>query len=81
MTLVRSQSGKMNPLIGMVTDRDIVCRCVAEGSDPTKATARQVMSKGIVFCRDEEELDDAARIMEHKKYIPRLPVCMNKTRG
>jgi CBS-domain-containing membrane protein len=31
------------------------------------------MSKGIVFCRDEEELDDAARIMEHKK-IRRLPV-------
>jgi predicted transcriptional regulator len=51
----------------------LVCRCVAEGSDPTKATARQVMSKGIVFCRDEEELDDAARIMEHKK-IRRLPV-------
>ena len=59
--------GENDRLIGMVTDRDIVCRCVAEGSDPTKATARQVMSKGIVFCRDEEELDDAARIMEHKK--------------
>ena len=65
--------GENDRLIGMVTDRDIVCRCVAEGSDPTKATARQVMSKGIVFCRDEEELDDAARIMEHKK-IRRLPV-------
>lgn len=60
--------GENDRLIGMVTDRDIVCRCVAEGSDPTKATARQVMSKGIVFCRDEEELDDAARIMEHKKF-------------
>jgi CBS domain-containing protein len=65
--------GENDRLIGMVTDRDIVCRCVAEGSDPTNATARQVMSKGIVFCRDEEELDDAARIMEQKK-IRRLPV-------
>ena len=46
--------GENDRLIGMVTDRDIVCRCVAEGSDPTKATARQVMSKGIVFCRDLE---------------------------
>ena len=65
--------GENDRLIGMVTDRDIVCRCVAEGNDTTKTTARQVMSKGIVFCRDEEELDDAARIMEHKK-IRRLPV-------
>jgi CBS domain-containing protein len=68
--------GENDRLVGMVTDRDIVCRCVAEGMDTKKATARQVMSKGIVFCRDEEELDDAARIMEHKK-VRRLPV-LNK---
>ena len=65
--------GENDRLVGMVTDRDIVCRCVAEGMDTKKATAREVMSKGIVFCRDEEELDDAARIMEHKK-VRRLPV-------
>jgi CBS domain-containing protein len=65
--------GENDRLVGMVTDRDIVCRCVAEDIDTKKATARQVMSKGIVFCRDEEELDDAARIMEHKK-VRRLPV-------
>jgi CBS domain-containing protein len=65
--------GENDRLVGMVTDRDIVCRGVAEGIDTNKTTARQVMSKGIVFCRDEEELDDAARIMEHKK-VRRLPV-------
>jgi CBS domain-containing protein len=65
--------GENDRLVGMVTDRDIVCRCIAAGLDVAKTTARDVMSKGIVFCSDQEELDDAARIMEDKK-IRRLPV-------
>jgi CBS domain-containing protein len=63
-------------LVGMVTDRDIVCRCVAKGLDIATTLARDVMSKGIVFCQDEQELDDAARIMENRN-IRRLPV-LNK---
>jgi CBS domain-containing protein len=65
--------GENDRLVGMVTDRDIVCRCVAAGLDVAEVTARDVMSKGIVFCSDQEELDDAARIMEDKR-IRRLPV-------
>lgn len=65
--------GDNDRLIGMVTDRDIVCRALADGRDPRTLTARQIMTPGIVFCRDEEDLDDAARIMEEKQ-IRRLPV-------
>ena len=65
--------GEHDRLIGMVTDRDITCRGTAEGASPKELTARDVMSKGIIFCRDEEDVDDALRIMEHKK-IRRLPV-------
>ena len=65
--------GDDDRLIGMVTDRDIVCRALADGRDPRTVTARQIMTPGIVFCRDDEELDDAARIMEQKQ-IRRLPV-------
>jgi len=71
--------GENDRLVGMVTDRDIAIRAVAEGKDVTKLTARDVMSKGIVFCRDSEELEDAARIMEEKK-IRRLPVLDDKKR-
>src|SRR5204862_7660611 len=66
-------------LIGMVTDRDLVCRCVATGWDPQVTTARDVMTKGIVFCLEKQELDDAARLMETKK-IRRLPVINGKKR-
>jgi CBS domain-containing protein len=71
--------GENDRLIGMVTDRDIVCRCIAAGLDPKTASARDVMSEGIVFCLEKQELDAAARIMEMKK-IRRLPVINGKKR-
>ncbi|KAB2846044.1 MAG: CBS domain-containing protein [Hyphomicrobiaceae bacterium] len=65
--------GENDRLVGMVTDRDITVRAVADAKDVSKLTARDVMSKGIVYCRDDEEIEDAVRIMEQKK-IRRLPV-------
>lgn len=65
--------GENDRLIGMVTDRDIALRSFANGRDIAKLTARDLMSEGIVYCRDNEEVEDAVRIMEQKK-IRRLPV-------
>lgn len=65
--------GEHDRLIGMVTDRDITLRGVAAGKDMAKLTAIDVMTKGIIWCRDSGEVNDAARIMENKK-IRRLPV-------
>ena len=69
--------GENDRLIGMVTDRDIVCRCIAAGRDPKSTTARDVMTEGIVFCLDRHDVKDAARIMERKK-VRRLPVIDRK---
>ena len=71
--------GENDRLIGMVTDRDLVCRCLAMGLDPKTTTARDVMTKGTVFCLDTQELDDAVRVMETKK-VRRLPVINAKKR-
>ena len=65
--------GENDRLIGMVTDRDITCRGVANGGDCANLTARDVMSKGIIYCNDTEDLEDALRIMEQKQ-VRRLPV-------
>lgn len=65
--------GENDRLVGMVTDRDIVCRGLANGKDPNKLTARDVMTPGIVYCRDQEDIDDATHLMEQKR-IRRLPV-------
>jgi len=65
--------GENDRLVGMVTDRDIVCHGLATGMDVEDMTARDVMSGPILYCRTEEELDDAAHFMEIKG-VRRLPV-------
>ncbi len=65
--------GENDRLIGMVTDRDIVCRGMANGAAVATLKARDVMTPDIIYCRDHDDLDDAAEVME-KKQVRRLPV-------
>jgi CBS domain-containing protein len=62
-----------------VTDRDILCRGLAAGLDLGKATARDVMTKGIFYCNETQEVADAARTMEQNK-VRRLPVINDNKR-
>ena len=64
--------GQNDRLVGMVTDRDIACRAVAQGYDG-KAKVADAMSKGITFCFDDQDVSEAAHLMERKQ-IRRLPV-------
>jgi CBS domain-containing protein len=71
--------GEDDKLIGMVTDRDIVCKGLAEdGFDAKRATARDVMTNGIHCCAEDDDLAKAVRHMESLK-IRRLPV-INKSK-
>lgn len=65
--------GENDRLVGMVTDRDIVCKGFADGKDVGSLTARDVMTGPIVYCRADEDIGDAVRIMEEHE-IRRLPV-------
>ena len=64
--------GENDRLVGMVTDRDIAVRAVAQGLGPD-TKIRDVMSKEVLYCFDEEELEDAAQNMGNLK-VRRLPV-------
>jgi len=69
--------GENDRLIGMVTDRDIVCKGLAQDSfDARLATARDVMTSGIHCCREHDDLAKAVRHMEELK-VRRLPVINN----
>ena len=71
--------GENDRLIGMVTDRDIVCKGLANDSfDARRATARDVMTPGIHCCREDDDLGRAIRHMETLK-VRRLPV-INKSK-
>jgi CBS domain-containing protein len=65
--------GENDRLIGMITDHDIVCRAVADGKDPSKTRAREVMSNGITWCYEDQSLEDAIELMSGKQ-IHHLPV-------
>ena len=71
--------GDNDRLIGMVTDRDIVCKGLTrEGFDPRRTTARDVMTAGIHCCSEDDDLAEAVRHMESLK-VRRLPV-INKSK-
>jgi len=60
-------------LSGIVTDRDITCKGVADCMDFDALTAGDVMSKDIIWCNENENVEDAIRLMENNQ-IKRLPV-------
>jgi len=64
--------GQGDRLVGMVTDRDIAVRAVARGLGPD-TKIREVMSQEVMYCFDDEELEDAAHNMGDIK-VRRLPV-------
>lgn len=60
-------------VVGMLTDRDITVRLVAEGKDPTSAKAGDIMTKDVISCTEDTDAQEAAKIMEDKQ-IRRLLV-------
>lgn len=69
-------------LIGLVTDRDIVCRVIAEGRDTRATTAREAMTDDLVTCTPDETVIDAIHKMGECQ-VRRIPVCdpTGKLRG
>ena len=64
--------GQDNRLVGMITDRDIAIRAVAEGKSPDTPVS-EVMSQEVLYCFDDQELEEVARNMADIK-VRRLPV-------
>lgn len=60
-------------IAGIVTDRDIACRFVANGGDPAKTKVSDIMTKSIVACGEDDDINKAAHLMENKQ-LHRLAV-------
>jgi CBS domain-containing protein len=54
-------------LVGMITDRDITTRAVAIGSDPVRAMVHEVMTQEVLCCSENDEVEEAARIMQENQ--------------
>jgi CBS domain-containing protein len=66
-------------LVGMVTDRDIVVRVVAEGGDLAGRTARDAMSPRVLYCFDDESVEAVLENMGDQQ-VRRLPVVNREKR-
>ncbi|MFN3828117.1 MAG: CBS domain-containing protein [Micavibrio sp.] len=64
---------KDDRLVGIVTDRDLIVRGMAEGHHPTSTKVESLMSKDVLYCHDTDETIDVSLNMAKNK-IRRLPV-------
>ena len=65
--------GEDGGLRGIVTDRDIVLRCVAAEEDPGKTQVKDIMTRNCAVVSPEDDAREAARLMAEKQ-VRRLPV-------
>lgn len=65
--------GENDKLIGVITDRDIAVRAVALGKSPDDTKVRDVMSREVLYCYEDQELEEVARNMSDLQ-VRRLPV-------
>jgi CBS domain-containing protein len=60
-------------VVGIITDRDITVRAVARGMDPNQTRVEEVMTRDVLCCSSEAEVEDACQLME-KRQVRRLLV-------
>lgn len=71
--------GPNDRLIGMITDRDLVVKCLAAGLDPATTTAQQLAEGTVVYVYDNATAEDVLSTME-EHLIRRVPVISHETR-
>jgi CBS domain-containing protein len=59
--------GDDDKIVGMLTDRDITIRATAEGLDPKTTRVQDAMSEDVVWCFDDQDTDDAAKLMQERQ--------------
>jgi CBS domain-containing protein len=90
-TTVQEAAGKMKDLnvgpipvcegervLGILTDRDIVVRAVAEGRDARTTRVQDVMTRDVVCCSEDDDVKDAARLMKENQIRRIVVVTANK---
>jgi CBS domain-containing protein len=67
------ESAESRKLVGIITDRDIVVKIVADGRAPDSATVKEAMTSNPVSCREDEDVDQALKLMKERQ-VRRMPI-------
>jgi CBS domain-containing protein len=73
------QSRENRTLVGIVTDRDLTIKVLADARDPRSARAEEMMSRDPVSCREEDSVEKAMRAMADHQ-VRRIPIVDARTR-
>ena len=60
-------------LVGIITDRDIAGRAVADGRDPNHTPVEQVMTRDVVYCFEDQDVEEVADAMASSQ-VRRMPI-------
>lgn len=71
--------GEKDRLVGMITDRDIAVRAVAEGKDPYRSYVGEVMTNKVLYCYDDQDVNEVVKNLGDNQ-IRRLPVLNRQKR-
>jgi len=71
--------GDNDKIVGMLTDRDITIRATAEGKDPKATKVEDAMSEDVIWCFEDQDSEDAAKLMQERQ-VRRLLVMSREKR-
>src|SRR6266540_3659133 len=60
-------------VLGVVSDRDLIIRALAEGRDPGEMIGKELMTSPVLYCDEDEDVKEAAQLMQNNQ-IRRLIV-------
>jgi CBS domain-containing protein len=66
-------------LAGIVTDRDLALKVVAEGLDPKQTKIEEVMTTGVQTCNPDDDVSNVLKLMEHH-HVRRIPIVDDQDR-
>ena len=66
--------GQGDSFTGILTEKDFTTRATAEGLNPTTTTVGQIMTSGVIYCNEGDNIEDALNTMRQRR-IHHLPVC------
>ena len=59
--------GERRRVVGIITDRDITVRAVARGMDPNHTRVEEVMTRDVLSCSSDADVEDACQLMEQRQ--------------
>jgi CBS domain-containing protein len=65
--------GEGDTFIGILTEKDFTARATAEGLNPTTTTVSQIMTRSVIYCREDDSIENALSTMR-ERHIHHLPV-------